>query len=114
MLTLMDNSARMTIQTQEVSESQPATAPITRAQRLVKKTAVKLKGINEIKQLKKMTINAKRKKEEEEVKRKKDEEEALRKAEKEKTKALEEENKAKNLHNVMNRIEEGKDIMDGN
>jgi hypothetical protein len=91
MPTLKDKNPRMIIQTQEVSESQPATAPITKTQCLVKKTAVELRGIDEIRQLNKKEINAKRKKEEEEVKHKKDKEDVLKKAEEEKAKALEEE-----------------------
>jgi hypothetical protein len=95
MPTLVINSTRTTTQTREVSESQPAIAPITRTQCLVKKTAADLKGIDKIRQLNKKKINAKRKKEEEELKCKKDEEEALKKAEEEKAKAIEEDNVAK-------------------
>jgi hypothetical protein len=59
---LANNSTKMTTQTREVSESQPATAPITRTQPLVKKSAAELKGIDEIRQLNKKKINAERKK----------------------------------------------------
>jgi hypothetical protein len=116
MPTLKDNSTRMTTQTREVSDRQPATTPITRTQCSVKKTAAELKGIDEIRQLNKKKIDVKRKKEEEESKCKKDEEEALKKAEEEMAKAIEEDNVAKNLHSIMNGIDGDKDIMeiDGN
>jgi hypothetical protein len=92
MPTLVNNSARMTTQTREVSESQPVTAPITRTQCSVKKTAAELRGIDEIRQLNKKKIDSKRKKEEEVLKHNKDEEEALEKVEEEKAKAIEEDN----------------------
>jgi hypothetical protein len=116
MPTLVNNSARTTTQTREVSESQPATVPITRTQCSVKKTAAVLKGIDDIRQLNKKKFDAKRKKEEEESKRKKDEEEVLKKAEEEKAKAIEEDNIAKNLHSIMNGIDGDKGILkiDGN
>ncbi len=78
----------MTTQTREVSESQPAIAPLTKTQCSVKKTAAELRGIDEIRQLNKKKIDAERKKEEEELKRKRDEEEALKKAEEVKAKAI--------------------------
>jgi hypothetical protein len=110
MPTLVNSSARMTTQTCEVSESQPATAPITRTKCSVKKIAAELRGIDEIRQLNKKKIDAKRKEEEEESKCKKDEEEVQKKAEKEKAKAIEEDNVAKNLHSIMNGIN-GEDVI---
>jgi hypothetical protein len=108
MPTLVNNSMRTTTQTHKVSESQTATATITRTQCLVKKTAAELRRIDEIRQINKKKINAKRKKEEEELKCKKDEEEALKKAEEEKAKAIVEDNVAKNLHSIMNGIDKGR------
>jgi hypothetical protein len=59
---LVNNNKKTTTQIREVTESQPATAPITRTQPLEKRSAVELKGIDEIRQLNKKKINAKRKK----------------------------------------------------